>query len=504
MGLLEKNYMKLSDVAGNASRLRDIVWALLLASLPVTSFPFFPPALGGAVLVRPLAIYPLLVLLLVATLPALYRRRLPVAFIPLAAFILVAMAGVALASLSGLEAWRGVSLLERGIRGLLTLFVGVALYFTITLLVRNREGLKFSLRWLYAGFVVALSWGTLQAINVIWYTDAYFEFLSRMQAFISTRRLFPRRVSGMTFEPNWFAEQIGLLLLPWLMAAVFSGQSIFRWRYRKITVEALLLGWAVVILIFTYSRAGLIIFASLLVLSVLFILPWRVLPSFTETSKTRLQGLYQRLGAIILLLTILAGSLFVLGGQNNYFARLWRYWTDPEATGDYLSYIAFSQRFTYWEAAFGMYSDHALLGVGLGNYSFYFQEHLPDQPLYQYPELLRHFVPGEERDRLVTPKNLHVKILAETGLAGLATYLTFLLVLVGYVVYLWARPDPEPAFWGKAGMLGLVAYVMVSFSSDSFATPNMWVFFGLITAAALVYSGGAKGQASELGAGSRQ
>lgn len=496
--------MKFSKVAGFAIRLQQGLWALLLASLPVTSFPYFPPALGGAVLVRPLAIYPLLVLLILATLPALYRRRLPVAFLPLVAFILIAAAGVALASLSGLEAWRGVSLLERGIRGLLTLFIGVALYFTVTLLVHDRAGLKFSLRWLYAGFGVALAWGTLQAINVIWYSDAYFEFLSRLQSFVSTRRLFPRRVSGMTFEPNWFAEQIGLLLLPWLMAAVFSGQSVFRWRYRKITIEALLLAWAVVILIFTYSRAGLIIFASLLVLSVLLILPRRIHSSSTNTPKVRLQGLYRRIGAVILLLAILAGSLFIVGGQNNYFSRLWRYWSDPEATGDYLSYIAFSQRFTYWEAAFGMYSEHALLGVGLGNYSFYFQKHLPDQPLYQYPELLRHFVPGEERDRLVTPKNLHVKILAETGLAGLATYLAFLLVMVGYVVYLWARPDSESQFWGKAGMLGLVAYVMVSFSSDSFATPNMWVVFGLITAAVLVYSGEKKGQASESGAGSRQ
>jgi hypothetical protein len=36
-------------------------WVLFLVCLPVTSFPFFPPALGGGALVRPLSLYPLII-----------------------------------------------------------------------------------------------------------------------------------------------------------------------------------------------------------------------------------------------------------------------------------------------------------------------------------------------------------------------------------------------------------------------------------------------------------
>jgi uncharacterized membrane-anchored protein YitT (DUF2179 family) len=49
---------------------------------------------------------------------------------------------------------------------------------------------------------------------------------------------------------------------------------------------------------------------------------------------------------------------------------------------------------------------------------------------------------------------------------------------------LWFSPSPEQKYWAMSGFLSLVVFAIVVFSFDSFSIPNMWVVFGLITAAA--------------------
>jgi O-antigen ligase len=459
-----------------------LLWIVFLVSLPITSFPYFPPALGGAALVRPLALYPLIGLLILATLPRLWKGALPRPFLALLAFAIVAAASTLLAQFSGIQELRGVSLLERSARNLITLGIGGAFYLTVALLPRNPHELRASLRWLYTGMGLALAWGTLQAVYVLIYIPAYFNLLDRLQRLISTRKLFPARVSGLTFEPNWFAEQISFLLLPWLLAAIFSGQTVFRWRWRWLTIETLLAVWAIGVLVFTYSRAGLFVMALLILICILFFTPRLKRAAAGWRSYSR------RIVLALVLVGVLAAVLFAAGSQNKYFARLWRFWTDPESGDSFLTYIAFSQRFVYWEAAYRMFEANPVFGAGLGNFAFYFADLLPDQPLYKTPELLRQITPEAGRDKLITPKNLHIKILAETGLVGMATYLAFLIALAGCVLYLLARAGPEGAYWGRAGVLGLTAFLFAALSYDSFALPNMWVIFGLITSSALIFS----------------
>jgi hypothetical protein len=135
------------------------------------------------------------------------------------------------------------------------------------------------------------------------------------------------------------------------------------------------------------------------------------------------------------------------------------------------------------ETAYQVYDDYPILGVGLGNYAFYFNEKLPDRPLAAIPEVLRLVVPEAGNSRLITPKNLILRVMAETGMLGLATFIAFIMAILGCALYLWFSPNLEVKFWGVGGILGLIAFGLVAFSFDSFAIPNMWVVFGLITAA---------------------
>ncbi len=461
---------------------QKIVWAIFLVTLPVTSFPFFPAGVGGRTEVRPLSLYPLAFLILLVTIPRLFNRPIPRTAFPLGAFGLAAIASTAFAFTQGIDPDIGITVSSRAIRMLVTLALGIAFYVTVAVTPTSKEELRFSLRWLYGGFIMALLWGSIQVGYILFYTPEYFDLIEHLQGFISVRGLFETRISGMTYEPNWFAEQISFLLMPWLFAAVMSNYTAFRWRLRWLTVEMLLLAWASVVLIYTYSRTGYVLWGVQLILAFLF----RPRKSADQGKQWGL--IAKRILQVGILVVALGLVVFVAGSRNRYFSRLWNYWSDENAAGSYIQYIAVSQRIAYWETAYRIYEEYPWMGIGLGNYTFYFEEKLSDRPLFPTPELLLKFTPADGRNRVVVPKNMFVRILAETGLLGTAAFLAFLVAVLGCALYLFATSQPEARFIGQAGLLSLVVFIGVAFSVDSFAVPNMWVLFGLVTASAQIFS----------------
>ena len=460
---------------------QKVVWAIFLFTLPVTSFPYFPGGVGGRTEVRPLSLYPLVILVFLVTIPRLLSRPIPRTAIPLGAFALAAIASTAFAFTQGIDPDINITVASRAIRMLVTLALGVAFYITVAVTPTTKDELRFSLRWLYAGFVMALFWGSIQMGYILFYTPEYFDTIEYLQGFISVRGLFETRISGMTYEPNWFAEQISFLLMPWLFAAVMSNYTAFRWRWRWLTIEMLLLAWASVVLIYTYSRTGYVLWVIQLILAFFF------RPRKVAERSERWGLIAKRVLQVGFLVVALAVVVFVAGSGNRYFSRLWNYWTDENAAGSYIQYIAVSQRIAYWETAYRIYEDNPWLGIGLGNYTFYFEEKLSDRPLFPTPELLYKFTPAEGRNRVVVPKNLFVRILAETGLLGAAAFLAFVVGILGCALYLFMASQPEARYLGQAGLLGLVVFIGVAFSVDSFAVPNMWILFGLVTASAQIY-----------------
>lgn len=470
-----------------------VLWVVFLVTLPVTSFPFFPENIGGGTLVRPLSIYPLMILMVLVVIPRILTKPLPKTILSFMPFVAVAIASSLLATLKGIEAMREVSVVERMIRALATLGIGGAIYLLVTLWPTKQGELKFSLRWLYLGFIPALFWGSLQAIYVVQFSKPWFDLLSSVQRYVSIRRLFVNRVSGLTYEPNWYADQISFLLLPWLLAAVLSGYTIFKWRCRWVTIELFMLAWALAIMPLTFSRAGLIVVMVLVFLGVLFFRSRRKDPS--QVQKSSMKFPLRRIVEGGILVLAIAMLVFFAGSRNEFFARIWEYWQRKPDQGyvqyfiDYFEYLGFGARFSYSQTAYQVYEDYPILGVGLGNYAFYFDEKLPDRPLAAIPEVLRLVVPEEGMSRLITPKNLFLRIMAETGLFGLGTFLAFIVAIFGCTLYLWLSPDIETRYWGTAGLLAMIAFIMVAFSYDSFAIPNMWVVFGLITAAMRTFKG---------------
>src|SRR5512139_2851928 len=101
--------------------IQKVAWVLLLLTLPVTSFPYFPPALGGEALVRPLSLYPLVVLIVILVLPRLFSRPVSKTLLILVPFVLVAAVSSLISLLRGIEPSLGISVEARVLRGMFTL-----------------------------------------------------------------------------------------------------------------------------------------------------------------------------------------------------------------------------------------------------------------------------------------------------------------------------------------------------------------------------------------------
>ena len=144
---------------------------------------------------------------------------------------------------------------------------------------------------------------------------------------------------------------------------------------------------------------------------------------FRSTTSTNNQGEktnrkfpWRRILELTILIAVLAALIFFAGSRNDFFARIWDYWERAPKQGyvsyliNYFEYLGFGARYTYMETAYQIYDQHPLLGVGLGNYAFYFNENLPNRPLAAIPEVLRLVVPESAGGRLITPKNLIIRV----------------------------------------------------------------------------------------------
>lgn len=505
-----KRYLpRLAEIllAERTARLRNaakkILWAAFLLALPVTSFPYFPPTIGGDALVRPLSLYPLILLIPLFILPRLLGKSLPKTLLPLAFFGLIAAASSLISLLYGIEPAHDISIAERTLRGMITLGIGCAIYLAVVLIPETIDDLRFALRWSYAGCAVALAWGTVQAWQILSVNKKIFSYMEYVQHFISTRRLLYDRISGLTYEPHWFADQLILILLPGTLAAALSGYSIYRWRRGYLTIEWLLLAWMVIILPFTYSRAGLMNLIVTVLLSVLLFSSSRQKKHSSSNKPAAKAGLatihsmWKRLTLVLLVALVVGVPIYMVGLQNEFFARIWKFWRDPEAINPpgvhytmpqtlmvYFGHLGFDTRLAYGEAAYKTYASHPWLGVGLGNFGFYIQEMLPLRPLTA--EVLRTITPDNSRPRLVTPKNFYLRLLAETGVIGTSAFLAFIIASLGCAIYLLISPDPEWRYWGLTSSIGIIAFLISALTFDSFVIPNTWIVLGLSIAAVRV------------------
>jgi O-antigen ligase len=475
----------------NIDKLARFLWGAVLLTLPVTSFRYFP-GLGETTYVRPLAFYPLALLLLILLIQLL-RKEIPSpwagSMIVLGAFLLVTLAASTFGALNAPLELRGQTYWGRVIRAWITVVIGLAFFVAAVWMNRNEDNLKFSVRWLLAGLVLDIAWSGVQSLA--FYTPLLKKVtVTHWQLAFSMRELVKTdRVSGLAYEPAWLAGQIGTVYMPWLFAAVLTKTHFTRFKW----LETLLLGLSGLLLLATYSRGGLVTAMGAVTLTFLLVggdlmrAGWRwFLSGFRRNQravKRWVAAISLRFGMILLVIAILMGAFLFLG-QKGYFARLWS--TQADSLADFIIANSAGARAAYNWAGLATFDEHPWLGVGLGASGFYMYDNLPDWSLTTVPEIARQLNPA---NRLyANPKNMYIRILAETGVFGFAFYLAYLFGLLGDALSFLRRPGLL-RFLGIAGLCSWLAIALYNLTQDSFATPNIWVNLGILVGMTSLNSG---------------
>ncbi|MBK8419701.1 MAG: hypothetical protein IPL17_12870 [Anaerolineales bacterium] len=151
------------------NKFASFLWGAVLLAVPVTSFRWFP-FLGEGTFVRPLALYPL-VLLLPLLLVQAFRKKIHLywagAFVALAVLILFIFTATSFGGMFDPLPLRGQIYFGRAIRALVTLLIGVAFFIAAVWMNKDENDLRFSARWIFAGMCLDIFWSGLQAVTFI-------------------------------------------------------------------------------------------------------------------------------------------------------------------------------------------------------------------------------------------------------------------------------------------------------------------------------------------------
>ena len=461
----------------------DFLWGLALVSLPVTSFPFMP-FVGQETQVRPLSIYPML-LMLPLLLLQIWKKKIKIwhaVFTPLFVFILIIIATAFAGAFYAPLELRGQVYWGRFLRSAITVMIGLAFFFYASWTTRSQAGLLASLKWLYLGLFISFLWGFVQLLVYSgWFmTENSLDLIQKLFS-ISGISLKNLRIPGFAFEPSWLAGQIAVIYLPWLFASILTGFSLTRWRW----LEFVLIAMSVFLLVLTYSRSGLLMVLIACFLTALFfgrqkfiqVWDWWKRPLIPDQDQKpkKLPAFAIRLGIILGLIVLLGLSLQALG-NNTYFSRIWQ--SRKSNLVEYVIDIYAGPRLAYSWSGMETFSQHPWTGVGLGASGFYLYSNLPDWSKTFIPEISTLLSPTNS----IYPntKNLFVRIIAETGILGLGAFLGFLLYMLGKILTFSNAPGIETRFFWVTGIFTWIVLILFCLTQDSFAMPNIWLNFGML------------------------
>ncbi len=468
----------------NFQKLSRLLWALTLVSLPITSFRYLP-FMGAGTVVRPLALYPLAALLLVLFVMLLRREtRFPRlgSLSVLTAFVLATIAATALGATFAPIELRGADYWDRALRAFVTLAIGLSFFVAAAWMNQDEADVKFSVRWLMVGLLGHLVWGAIQFYGL---NNGYRAELREIQELFSVRGLVKnKRISGFTFEPSWLAAQLATLYLPWLVAGLLNPKGFSKPLGFLINV-VLLLG-SLAALLATYSRAGLAVVAFAAGITLLvagrpflqsawgwFLAGFR--PGVAKSRSDRMLAAGGRALLILLVVAVIAGAGLFLADKG-YIARLWT--SDMSDFWGYISSASLGPRIAYAAGAMPAFDSNPITGVGLGASGFWIYPNMPDALLMGEPEIAEALAP--DSGLFPNPKNLYVRLLAETGLAGLTLFVAFWLGILADGLAALRREAVVGRFLGAATVFTLAALVFQSISIDSFAMPELWLNLGIL------------------------
>lgn len=462
-------------------KINFLFWGLFLILLPFTSLPLTAKVLRSSMVAAPSIIF-MGLLLIFWMVPKLIKKENLYFSKPLILFLFFAIISSLISYFINIPVQKNISIFKTQAEGLITLFIGFGFYILISNYISSERILKKTIQIIAVSVIPLFIWSGIQLISWL-ILGGYPEILVKIQSYLSTSgNLYRSRMTGFAFEPSWFAHMLTMLYIPLWLGLTIQNISVFQKKILKISYENILLIISVFFLIFTKSRIGLVsfVFMSLFLLVKIHNVLINFLKKyFISFLKMNLSNLLISLILFLIYAIGLVSSIFFI---SKFDKRMENLLNPATYQNQQLSSIAnefqIAERMMYWQAGWRVFNDYPILGVGLGNAGFFFEEKLPsfawalDEPRNIF----------YRADYLPNNKNLWTKILSETGILGFSAFVIWLVVIWSQASLLKRHADPLYQSIGYAGLFALIAFVVEGFSIDSFALPYYWVITGFVSA----------------------
>ncbi len=494
-----------SRFASPITRVVVIGWWLLLALLPVTSMPLVVKLVRSSSVAAPSGIV-LFLIVIIWLLPRILIKDvqpgfgLPRQVLPLFGLVLAALLSTTLSWFDDLPMFKGVDPLRNQFEALVTLAIGICFYLVTACLPRSEGKLTTALRIINWSGLVIILWSIAQ--GAAWYLDhRYPEWMRDFQDLLSVGPLYRGRATGFSLEPSWLAHQLNMLYLPIWLGFSMQRNTVHRWKLLGISFENLLLVGGTAVLLLTLSRVGFLAF-GLMAAFVFVHLNVRLigwlrkkleqgqvdpgtitggrLSGWLKRNRVRLISIALIAGFILIYALVLLGVLFVFSKVDPRMKGLFNFRLDAaNPILEYARQLTFASRLVYWQAGWGIFNQHPLLGVGFGNAGYYFPEHL--SPFAWSLVEVRDLV--FRSTTLLNIKSLWVRLLAEGGVLAFSFFSTWVFLMWRSARSLMGNASGLLDSLSYAGQLVVLSLLVEGFSVDSFAFPYLWVTTGLVTAA---------------------
>ncbi len=484
----------------------NVLWFLVIFGLPITSFPLLGQLTGA--IVAPFSAIPLALLLVFWLVPYLIGGgTFPEEITPLFYFIIIALLVSALAFFLNANYVRGRDFFDQSLRAFVTVGIGLSFYLVFSAFPQDETAIRRTLVWIsiMGALLVPLTLYEVSLLRKYSLVQGFPDWVMQVRSTLAIQSpnvTFTNRVSGFAYEPSWFVRIFNLILFPIWLSAVYQRKSLFKLRLWVFQLEDFFLIGGLVVFGYSSPRIGLVAFlASLAFIGILFLssVSHRMTNWLFKNRNlpTKYSGLARTVLAVLLvvILFVLAGGALVgyVNAASSWDSRfqllVQRFdiiWDEffPMTQANLLNMgrlLAFFERVVFWIGGWEIFNDFPF-GVGLGNAGFYFSDYMPGAGLESY-EVRNLFY---RANYLPNTKSLWTRLLAETGFIGLAVFLVWLYLLWRSSGLIRLSENRALKVLGLAGQLFLLAYLVESFSMDSFAMPYQWVMTGLISAGAVL------------------
>lgn len=341
----------------------------------------------------------------------------------------------------------------------------LGIYLLVLLLVPSLAVLRRGAWVMVAAGSLLGALGTYQALTGGFHNE--WGGLARVKMAHLYGEVFVPRVAGPLGDPNFFS-QILLVLVP---VALFLGwgAASTRARWTGFVCAGLLAAGTVL----TYSRGAALALGCITLLA------------FVSHGVTRRQVAAAAVLLPVLLLLLPPDFTRRLTTIDQLLPWREQEVIDPDAS--------FAKRGLLTAAAWRMFLDQPLLGVGGGNYTVHFPSYAEEvgTPARDYD--------GEGARRFA--HSLYLEILAETGIVGLAAFgiamAAFVIALEGARRRLRARGDPASAGLARGFQLALLGYLLSSVFLHGHFQRYLWLL--LAFGAVLVREAARLGPGEETG-----